>query len=135
EELNTTNDDLQSRGIELQEAASLLAAERDRFQRERDRLVSIVDSAAEAVAILDGSAGLAFTNTLYRQWFGDHRPVDEDRRAILPPTTRRRSQAGTDKTVFSPLDGSPWRMTMKFIDQNGDRHTVLTLRPSAAERR
>ena len=97
--------------------------------------MSIVDGAAEAVAILDGSAGIAFTNTLYRQSFGDHRPVDEDRRAIQPPTTRRRSQADTEKTVFSPVDGSPWRMTMKFIDQNGDRHTVLTLRPGATERR
>ncbi|MBA2694174.1 MAG: hypothetical protein H0U65_17045 [Rubrobacter sp.] len=65
EELNTTNDDLHARGMELREYSQ--AAE-----EEKSRLYAILDGLPYAVTVVDENGENTFTNTRYKETFGEN---------------------------------------------------------------
>ena len=63
EELNTTNDDLQARSVELQELTAALEAE-------REQLREVLSSMSDAVLVLDNAGTPVLTNEAYEAAFG-----------------------------------------------------------------
>ena len=83
EELNTTNDDLQARSVELQESARSREQERLADSAARRHLEAILLGVGEPVLAVGSDGRILFSNDSFNSTFGDVEPGEQDAHPIL----------------------------------------------------
>ena len=135
EELNTTNDDLESRTFELQ----ALAIQGD---TDRNKLRTIVDGVEYGVVVVDADGSIVLENASYTALIADHENgatmVDETGKRIakrLTPVERATRGEQFEMTFAYDRSGSrSWYLARgKPVDTDrGDRLGVVAIRETAS---
>ena len=83
EGLNTTNDDLQTRSVELQESARSREGERRLAEASRSRLQAILLGVGDPVLAVGPDGKVLFSNDPFSRTCGDGVPDEQDGGAVL----------------------------------------------------
>jgi two-component system CheB/CheR fusion protein len=136
EELNTTNEDLEARSVELRRSSRLFDEQRNRADADRVRTERLLDRLGQGVGIYDPAGQLIIANQPFRDAVGgsatilapDGGPLAAD---ALPTARAARGERFTERVVVRQRkgDSGTFEVTASDLGADDPGYSLLEIRP------